>query len=685
MSITSATKFYKKGMQETVQALKKGDVMGALTNFAMKKISFDNRAAWNARLTSPNVRVVIKVQGRDLPHRNLKHTNAFCVLFKVPTGYTGCIDGKGKICRLPRPQEHEVGRTEVVRDTANPIFVEHFVVDYHFEEEQTYLLRVYDEDLGYTQNLSEHYFIGGLVFTLEDLFGRPTQKMINQIVSSDDTEASIVLQGREVDTARKFLEFRIGAKSLTTSDSVLSTVDPYYMVERFEEETKEWTPVWKSEVVLHDSNPCWCTASLSLLELCGGDLDSEVRVTFWESHSHHDEDEYLGAAEILVRDLAFHIPKEGMSIPVQIKKKVFFGAGNKLQKTGHMQILKSRLIDRPTFLQYLKGGCELDVMVAVDCEQSIDHADEKKAARFVHGSWLNNYQAALEKIGTLMECYSRTHHFQMWGFNAQSIEENENVFVMSDKVAGKHGLLKSYERHCQRRNPLVVRNVDSHLGPLITKAMYRAIQESEHRHCYSVLVVLTSGRASDLQSMTDSINRAATDAPISIVFIGCEDDNLDMLEHFFERNKIQRSISGIRISRECTTFTSFVDCDNDVTKVIADGFEEVPEQMVQRFFQGGVDPKVPPKVGPSDIINVHEKHHKKEGMKDTSKKSHHPHHDESERRHHHKKKHEHHSKTPERHRHHTKNQERGNHHKSPRSPDRGHKPRIRVKPSEIDF
>ena len=127
----------KKGVQEMASKMKSRPVMNALTNFAVKKISFDKRAAWNARMTSPQVQVAIQVQCRNLPQRNTKHASAFCVIWQVPSGYTGCeVNAKSnKPCAWPRPQEHEVGRTEVVRDSQNPIYREHVVVDYKFELE----------------------------------------------------------------------------------------------------------------------------------------------------------------------------------------------------------------------------------------------------------------------------------------------------------------------------------------------------------------------------------------------------------------------------------------------------------------------------------------------------------------------------------------------------------------------
>jgi Copine/C2 domain len=588
--------------------LTKGGVMDALTSFALKKITYDERAAWNAPLTSPIVRVYINVSCRNLPHRTTRLANAFCVLWEVPRGYTGCLKAanNGRLCPLPRKQEHEIGRTEVVRDSQNPIFTESFLVQYRFELEQTYLIRIYDEDLIDSSDLKEHDFLGGAVFTLGELFGRPNHKLMISNIDEEHPDASLLLQGREVDMARKFLEFRFAAQNLTTTDAVLHAPDPFFKIERTADNAAGWETMWKSEVVFHNCSPCWGTACLSLVSLCGGNLDSDLRVTFWESHVHYEEDGYIGCAETTVRELALDTPEEGMMLPINIRRKLFFGAGRRKQKVADLQVIKSRLIDKPTFLQYLNGGLEIDLVVAVDCAAALDHKDEKKACHLHNGKWNNNYQMALEEIGSLVEPYSRSNYFNMWGFNAQvSFEDAENVFVMSDKVAGSQGLLKTYDNYLMGGNRFMARHQESHLGPLINKAMFRSIKETGKRHCYGLLCILTSGDVTDLEATVDAVLRAATDAPISIVFVGCECGNLDKVKGYFDKKKVQRSISGIRLSRDVTSFTSFSEFGNDVTRVMAEGLREVPEQMIQRFHQGGKDPRPPPTIDLATIANIH--------------------------------------------------------------------------------
>ena len=646
LSLADAGLMARRGYQETVEAagevaakIKTKGFMDALATFAMKKVTFDERAAWNARLTSPVIPVQILAQCRNLPSRATRHANAFCVIWEVPSGYTGC-DTKtnnnnnnntdedhrqatttGRPCRLPRKQEREIGRSEVVHNSQNPIFTQAITVEYRFEADQWFLIRVYDQDLGYTQDLKEHDYIGGFAFQMGELMGRPSHKQITSLGDdNEDTNESaqatlLILKARESQAAKTFLEFRISAKGLQTVDSVLSTTDPYYMLERWSEEEEEWYAVWKSEVVFHDHNPAGGAATLSLLAVCGGNLAEDLRVTFWESH-RNIQDEFLGYAKTSVRDLV-ETPEDGKRLPIKNWKKVFFGAARKLQQIGEMQILRASLIEENTFLQYLYGGCEIKMLLAVDCGAAIDHADRNRASHFVHGKWMNHYQAVIDKIGCIMESYSRSHPFQVIGYNATAdIDQTQNFFKMGGDILGKVGLLKTYDKYFLRGNRFMDRSHDSYLAPLITETIFESIQATKLQHCYSVLFVLTSGHVTDLQETVDALLRAATDAPLSVVFIGCEEYDLEGLKGYYSKTKVQRSISGIRLSRDNTSFASFKDCGGDPIRVATEALKDLPEQIVQRFYQEGIDPKPAPKTDPATLKNIHKDRSKNHRKKD---------------------------------------------------------------------
>jgi len=391
MSLVAAGSVARRGIQEKIRAaeevasiakLKTADIVGNFGNSVQKEVPLKRRSAWKTRVTSETVLVAIRVQCRNLSSRTMRQgNNAFCVLWQIPSGYTAFPDDLGRPCRHPRLQEREVGRTEVIHNSNCPIFSESIFVEFKFEVDQWLILRIYDQDLQFSHDLIEHDYIGGYLFQLGDLLSRPAHRQIHKL--DPETDALVVVKGRELDTSKKFLDFRIAAHNLKTIDRVMSLTDPYYMLERWNEAEGKWLPVWKSEVVLHEKNPAWDAASLSLTLLCGDDINETMRVTFWESYTRI-EDAFLGYTEISIRDF-INTPEDGQRVPILNRRKVLFGAATKLEQRGTMQVMRAYVKEKTTFLQYIEGGCELGLIFAIDCGATVDHMNEKKAVNFIHG------------------------------------------------------------------------------------------------------------------------------------------------------------------------------------------------------------------------------------------------------------------------------------------------------------
>ena len=130
------------------------------------------KTAWATRVTAPVIKVDIIITCKNLPKKDcLSQADAFCVLWQVPMGYTPNLTSKGMPTKLPGRQETEKGRTEVARACVDPTFKHKFRLEFSFHEEQSYIVRVYDEDLRYATDLKEHDYLGGCTFTLGQLMG----------------------------------------------------------------------------------------------------------------------------------------------------------------------------------------------------------------------------------------------------------------------------------------------------------------------------------------------------------------------------------------------------------------------------------------------------------------------------------------------------------------------------------
>jgi hypothetical protein len=121
-------------------------------------------------------------------------------------------DAKGIPSQLPGRSEEELGRTEIARNSVDPTFKHPFRLEYSFHAEQTYVLRVYDEDLRYATDLKEHDYLGGGIFTLGQLMGakgcsiarRLSRGHSFMVVTGNGTSRTPVLSSGSANRANSF-------------------------------------------------------------------------------------------------------------------------------------------------------------------------------------------------------------------------------------------------------------------------------------------------------------------------------------------------------------------------------------------------------------------------------------------------------------------------------------------------
>ena len=568
---------------------------GTLTNLARRqnrKAFLDERLAWRTRITSPHAKIDVTLSCENMLQKDtFSSARTFCAIWQVPNGYTGRGGGMmttNNIAPLPSGPEVEIGRTEVVGDTRDPQFTSKFRLDYHFEQEQTYLVRVYDEDLKYATDLREHDYMGGAIFTLSELVGAPGC-ILNRPLTHENTQ--LYIRGEEIKEAREILEIRFSAQDLAGLENVLDNKDTYIRIQKLtDEDDKAWVTMWKSEVIMHSEAPTWSLCRLPLLQLCpDGDMNRQMKIELW-CYNKYTDDEMLGFTDMTVGNLVYEANRGIPKYPIYYEKKKIFG-GSKLKSAGMIKALRGKKTEYPSMLDYITGGCDINVNIAVDC--SVNNGDylEEEGLHYRTKLWLNDYQAAIHKIGTIMEPFSKKHRFELFGFGANIGGEDQAIVQLGHNIKDSSALLDAYdlffgddseEGHLPGTVSLV--------QPIVERAMFHAIEENQTSQTYSVLCILTAGGISDLQATIDSICMAADDAPLSIALIGIGPGNFDGMADFFQTGSIRHS-NGVPITRDIVQFAAFNDHGGNASSVVAEALGEVPEQFVRYFIDSGKTPQ----------------------------------------------------------------------------------------------
>lgn len=389
----------------------------------------NSRLAWDSRVTAQHIKLDLVLECQRLPKKNsFSPADAFCVIWEIPAGHR--LDQK--VSKLPARHEKELGRTEVIRESRNPRFTTSFRLEYKFQEEQHYVVRVYNEDLEYSTDLREHDFIGGCYFTLGELMGAGGCSLALGL----SQKSFLILIGREIIETREVLEFRFSGQDLgllerknqqrknmqkiakEMAKEVLDTVqkvnianvldkfDLYFRFEKLKKEDQTWKTVWKSEVIKDTQNPTWDGARIPLQLICDDDPETTVRITIWDYH-RFSPDIMVGFVETTVNDV---VQKSLRGIPVynvMMERKRLLG-GIKLKKAGILKVLKANILQIPSMLQYISGGCRMDLMFAIDCTKVNEDWRNESSQHYHSSTWLNDYQVRCENDFNSVSLCSRS-------------------------------------------------------------------------------------------------------------------------------------------------------------------------------------------------------------------------------------------------------------------------------------
>ena len=116
-----------------------------------------------------------------------------------------------------------------------------------------------------------------------------------------------------------------------------------------------WKPVYKSELKSSNNNRNQAQFefnqfSLLVQDLCGGDRDKEIKVEFFQS-SKNGRHKNLGSVLFTVNEV-----KGDANVELSLVK----------QKGAKLTFSKLIFQKRNSFLEYIFGGCELNLAIAID-------------------------------------------------------------------------------------------------------------------------------------------------------------------------------------------------------------------------------------------------------------------------------------------------------------------------------
>ncbi|XP_059367459.1 copine-8 [Carassius carassius] len=531
--------------------------------------------------TIPATKVEITVSCRNLLDRDtFSKSDPICVL------YTQGIGNK---------EWREFGRTEVIDNTLNPDFVRKFILDYFFEERQNLKFDLYDVDSKST-NLSKHDFLGQACCTLGEVVGSLGGRMEKALGGIPGKKCgTIIVKAEELSNCRESVMMQFCGNKLDKKD-FFGKSDPFLVFYRSNEDGT-FTICHKTEVVKNTLNPVWQAFKISVRALCNGDFDRTIKVEVydWDRDGSHD---FIGEFSTSYRELSRGQSQFNVYEVINPKKK---GKKKKYLNSGTVTLLSFLVDTEVTFLDFIKGGTQINFTVAIDFTASNGNPAQPTSLHYMNPYQLNTYAMALKAVGDIIQDYDSDKMFPALGFGAKlppdgriSHEFALNGNPQNPYCNGIDGVMEAYYQSLKS----VQLYGPTNFSPVINHVARYAASIKDGSQ-YFILLIITDGVISDMAQTKESIVNAAS-LPMSIIIVGVGPAEFDaMIE--LDGDEVRISSRGRYAERDIVQFVPFRDYIDrtgnhilSMARLAKDVLAEIPDQFLSYMRTRGIKPSPAP-------------------------------------------------------------------------------------------
>eukprot|EP00299_Pterocystis_sp_00344_P000181 c10054_g1_i1.p1 GENE.c10054_g1_i1~~c10054_g1_i1.p1 ORF type:complete len:573 (-),score=177.08 c10054_g1_i1:89-1663(-) len=504
------------------------------------------------------MRVELSISCRDLADKDLfSKSDPMCVVFM-------------RSVLVANGQWIEVARTEEIRDNLNPDFATPIVVEYRFEEVQYMRFVVVDIDDVNTKQLNKHDFLGEAEIELSRLVtndqGATTLNLKDQ---GQPTKSTITIKCEQVVESQDEITLQFSAESLPKSAYVFKP-NPVLLIQRSREDGS-WIPVYRTEMKTSTTSPVWDKFKIELSRLCGADEFRPLRISCLNVSSNGST-KVLGTVETTLRDLT-------------IRDSFVLTHPNKSSEIRGILKVRTAVVEKKySFLEYIMGGTEIRLMVAIDLTRSNGDPNLPGTLHYAPPGGMSDYEKAIRAVGNIIAAYDSDNIFPVVGFGAKFLDPSTgretishclNLAPTEDGVEGVDGIIQAYRSvlpNVQLWGPTVFAQV---IRWAASKASEPVSQSQQH---FTILLIITDGVITDLDATKAEIIQASS-LPMCIIIVGVGAADFDAMDQLDSDEQLL-SFGGHTAVADIVQFVPFRDFVNQPYEALAKHtLEEVPGQL----------------------------------------------------------------------------------------------------------
>ena len=234
------------------------------------------------------------------------------------------------------------------------------------------------------------------------------------------------------------MKIRAEGLPATTSCMICADNNPFFEIHRgAQNDSGQFFKVYDSDIAQGTTNPVYNYIKFSGQQLCNSDRKLQLEFRFMNRSG--TENIFLGSCKTTVADLVDRNQNLELTNP-------FTRAD-----AGRMIIDHIELIEKPSFIDYLRSGWQINLHVAVDFTASNGESSLISSLHYL--GEFNQYEQAIQSVGSILEMYDNDKCFPVYGFggipryfNANSVSHcfNLNGNPVNPDVYGAQGILQAY-------------------------------------------------------------------------------------------------------------------------------------------------------------------------------------------------------------------------------------------------
>uniref|UniRef100_A0A3P9CPW4 Copine Vb n=1 Tax=Maylandia zebra TaxID=106582 RepID=A0A3P9CPW4_9CICH len=346
------------------------------------------------------------------------------------------------------------------------------------------------------------------------------------------------------------------------------------------------------------------------MQFCANKLDKKdffVLLVILSCIGNHD---FIGDFTTSYRELARGQSQFNVYEVINTKKKM---KKKKYVNSGTVTLLSFSVESEFTFLDYIKGGTQINFTVAIDFTASNGNPSQSTSLHYMNPYQLNAYAMALKAVGEIIQDYDSDKMFPALGFGAKlppdwrvSHEFPLNGNIENPYCNGIEGILEAYHQSLktvQLYGPTNFAPVVNHVARYAA-----AVQDGSQ---YFVLLIITDGVISDMAQTKEAIVNGAK-LPMSIIIVGVGQAEFDAMVEL-DGDDIRISSRGKLAERDIVQFVPFRDYMDrtgnhvlSMARLAKDVLAEIPDQFISYMKSRGIKPNpAPPPYTPPGHTHHH--------------------------------------------------------------------------------